>query len=437
MGFNRREFLGLLMASSQFADARSVKDRQSILFHEDDRKGFSILQGLTDETSTQFTIVTPTKDDLMFSVAVKTGTGRPVIYRQEKVTRPFSGNCVHRLQVNGLRLGSTYTLTIEGDGAGILDQREFKALDLSKRAVKLGLISCALDHLSRDSMWTQLESQRPDLIFFLGDNVYTDRNSLLVKSNPDEEQLWHRYVATRMRLAFYYQKQLIPVLAIWDDHDFGGDNKGSEFQYKEESLRIFETFFAQNDRPSTIKGPGIARRFSAFGADFFLMDGRYFRENAQRLDRQMFGMEQEDWLFRNVRGGATFVMNGSMFYGAYTGKDAFEGQFDSAFKRFVERTKKSSGLFCFASGDVHFSEVQELETQQLGYPSFELVSSSIHSSAFPGHQNRFKNARRRGATGSHNFIIFEGEFNDDSVNGVATSYGYNSILFRVPVTAFR
>lgn len=442
---SRREFLAALAAAggsasfspSAFAGYARGGESPQVFFRNDPKKGFSILQGMTDESSTQFNLVLPKKQKFSFGFSVLEGSGAPLIRHQEIRDRDFSDFAVHRLHVEGLRLGGRYSLKVLNDKSQVLDTREFRALDLSRRAVKFAMISCALDHLGRDAMWNQVYTQKPEMIFFIGDSVYTDRNSLLFKSTPDPEQLWNRFVTTRNRLQLYFQKTLTPILSIWDDHDFGGDNMGTWYPHKEASLLNFETFFAQDPTRRLHAGPGIARKFNAFGADFFLMDGRFFREGGQNRNRQMFGMEQENWLFKHMKPQATFIMNGSMFFGAYTGKDAFEGQFETSFNRFKERLQESQSLVCFGSGDVHFSEYQELEPTLLGYPTFELTSSSIHSSALPGHQNRFKNFRRRAATGSHNFLIFEGEFSEDAIAGLVTSYGVSGVEFRSPVQAGR
>jgi hypothetical protein len=94
-------------------------------------------------------------------------------------------------------------------------------------------------------------------------------------------------------------------------------------------------------------------------------------------------------------------------------------------------------LFAFGSGDVHFSEVMEIEAAELGYPTFEIVSSSIHSYTFPGHENRFSNPRRRASTSSHNFVIFEGIFGEDSIEGTVSAWSGGRRDFHTAVLAKR
>jgi hypothetical protein len=120
-------------------------------------------------------------------------------------------------------------------------------------------------------------------------------------------------------------------------------------------------------------------------------------------------------------------LNGSVFFGAYGEFESFEGDYPTNFREFLSLIKTSGARVAFASGDVHYSEIMDIEPELLGYPTFELVSSSIHSLTLPGHHERFKNPRRRDADSSHNFMIFDGEFSSSGIKGEAVCWisGYD------------
>ena len=63
--------------------------------------------------------------------------------------------------------------------------------------------------------------------------------------------------------------------------------------------------------------------------------------------------------------------------------------------------------FVLVSGDIHYSELMEIETEIFGYKTYEITSSSIHSFTFLQHHNFKKNPRRikKCATSKHNFNI--------------------------------
>jgi len=438
MALNRREFLGALLATGVSAHAQPRGENpDSWLFREDRKRGFSILQGMTDENSSQFSLVLPKAGAWKVEVVPKDGMAAAIEYSEELISRPYSDFAVYKVAVSGLELGREYLLRVS-DGRGTLqDERDFTALDLSLRRVRLAFVSCALDLLHRDDIWRQFEVQNPEVALFLGDNVYADRTSFINKRPADEKQLWERYVLTRNRVLMYFQRRLRPVLATWDDHDYGADNAGREFEHKEAARFTFETFFAQQDRPSLAGGPGVSKRWSAFGADLVLLDGRTFRDEPGRAGSKLLGSEQEEWLLEGVRGVPTWLMSGSQFYGGYTGRDSYEGPFSADFKELIAKLSVTPGLYCFASGDVHFSEVMDIEPAQLGYSTFELVSSSIHSYTFPGHENRFRNRRRRAATSAHNFVIFEGRFDGGRIQGELVSYSATRAEFRATVLVER
>lgn len=432
---NRRDFLWSLASVGATAHA-GVLQPESLLFQESRKTGYSILQGMTDASTAQFTVVLP--KDAAFALEIVDRQNRPYpLTRHDVVARPFSNFVVHKIAVAGLALGRVYLLRVRDEAGKLRDEREFRALDLGERAVKLAFVSCACDHLHRDDVWDRLDRQNADLVFFIGDAVYGDRPGFFTVRLADPEQMWNRYVDTRNRVAFYFQPRLTPVLAVWDDHDFGGNNQNSAYAYKDQTREIFETFYAQTGGADLARGPGIASRLSAFGADFFLMDGRTFRGPWNDETSRMFGDAQETWLFDSVRDRASWLINGSMFYGAYTGKDSFEGQYAADFARFLPKLRRSPGLFCFGSGDVHFSEVMDIGREQLGYATFEMVSSSMHSYTFPGHEWRWRNGRRRVATSAHNFVVFEGTFAQDRIDGALTSFSASGVEFRTEARVTR
>ena len=438
MNWSRRDFLAWVAASGAMVKSTLSSAQDKTIFAEKPKIGFSILQGMTDETSAQFTVVLPKNSQWTIQVTAARQSAPVPRVHSGRVTRDFSAECVHKITADNLLLGESYWLRVLNSAGEIKDQREFTCLNLSPRNVRLALISCALDHLHRDDVWRQLARQQPELALFVGDNVYCDRKTLGQKVDvPDPQLIWERYVATRQRVAFYFQKKLTPVLAIWDDHDFGGNNSSGSFPYTAEVTDIFNTFFAQDPRPALVAGPGIARRLSAFGADFFMLDGRTFRGEPKARGATLLGQQQDDWLAHLLRPRATLLLNGSLFFGAYGEFESFEGDFSEAFEHFLARVKASGALAAFISGDVHYSEIMDIESAKLGYSTFELVTSSIHSFTFPGHHNRYHNPRRREADSSHNFLIFEGEFSDNLIKGHVTCWAAGFDPFDGPVETRR
>lgn len=441
MAWNRREFLGLLAASGLGARASADPSTEfypnSWLFKESTKQGFSILQGMTDETTTQFSVVVLRASSWAAEIVRRDGVPAQIEVESERVERQFSPYAVLKLKVYGLELGVDYVLRILDSSGGAHDERDFRTLDLSSAGARIAFVSCQLDLLHRDDIWKRLSERDPQMVMFVGDNVYADRTSFINKRPADEKQLWERYVLTRNRVAFYFQRKLTPVVATWDDHDYGADNAGKNYEYKDVSRVTFESFFAQSARPALVEGPGIAKKLSAFGADFFFLDGRSYRDEGQSEGALILGEEQENWLFSSIGAKPTWLINGSLFFGAYYSGESFEGNYTTNFKSFLKRLAGTAGTCCFVSGDVHFSEVMDIEPKILGYPTFEAVSSSMHSYTFPGHESRFSNPRRRITASAHNFVLFEGRCEGRSIAGELISQSAAREEFRTRVQVSR
>ncbi|HXJ61793.1 MAG TPA: alkaline phosphatase D family protein [Verrucomicrobiae bacterium] len=94
----------------------------------------------------------------------------------------------------------------------------------------------------------------------------------------------------------------MPIYAIWDDHDFGPDNADGTMPGKEKSLRAFEALWV-NPAYGQSGNPGVYFKFTRAEVDFFMLDGRYYRDpnKASNDERKtMLGARQLAWLKREL-----------------------------------------------------------------------------------------------------------------------------------------
>jgi alkaline phosphatase D len=109
----------------------------------------------------------------------------------------------------------------------------------------------------------------------------------------------------------------VPVLPIWDDHDFGDNDGGGDFAFKQEAERIFESFWGVEALDPRATRPGVYGSWS-FGeigerVQLVLLDTRFFRSEltpipkrqwlksgryvpSSAADQDMLGPEQWEWL---------------------------------------------------------------------------------------------------------------------------------------------
>ncbi len=418
MDYSRRKFLqtaGLVMASSalpiwakgaaDLLDARPTPlenpppDRISL-------PGIPVLQGATDLTST--TILYLHSDSLPPAVRVKNSSGMALSFQViDSWKLPGGTQRISEIFVSGLLPSMTYTIEFfQSDGSAV-DSRTFSSLDLQKKICRFGVASCMRDSDSNRliTMWNSLHKENCDLVFLVGDTCYADNNN----SAGDEAGYARRYAESRGNFSWFRQPKLTPTLATWDDHDFGGNNLDRNFPLADYTRQLFRKFWGTQENFSWRRAHGVGSVFTGFGQRFFLMDDRSFRDPENTRLGRHWGVEQTDWLISELEKSESpaWLMNGSQFFGGYLAKESMERDHAEDFRQILQRLSRVAAPIVFVSGDVHFSEIMEIEPEQLGYRTYEFTSSSIHSVTFPGHQFRAKNPRRLLSEWKHNFMVFD------------------------------
>jgi alkaline phosphatase D len=149
---------------------------------------------------------------------------------------------------------------------------------------------------------------KPDLYLALGDNVYAD-----VKPEPGLEEmasLRRKYEKLAAVPGWQRLIKTCPVMATWDDHDYGKNDVGVEYPHKAESQRIFLDFFGvpRESPRRTQEGIYHAATFGPEGkrVQVILLDLRYFRSPLKKADRPAPGTRTRPYL-PNSDAGATFL----------------------------------------------------------------------------------------------------------------------------------
>lgn len=239
--------------------------------------------------------------------------------------------------------------------------------------------------------------QQPDLFIYLGDNIYSDTYSM--------DTLRMNYGILDAKPEFQKLKASVPMLATWDDHDFGWNDSGRHYPYKEESKQIFLDFFGLADS-SLQEHTGIyySKLFENGGKklQIIMLDMRTFRDkilpydgsrkNDPRFnyaldyspyssgDSTMLGDEQWRWLEEQLKIPADLRIIGSstQFGITHNGYEAW-ANFPHEQQKMTDliRTTQSSGVL-FISGDVHYAEISKLSEPGL-YPLYDITASGITS----------------------------------------------------------
>jgi alkaline phosphatase D len=293
-------------------------------------------------------------------------------------------------------------LAFAGGGAKPGDGLERAALDLSKPLTRVAFGSCA--HQGKEQpFWNAILETQPDVFLFMGDNVYGD--------TLDMKALRGRYRQLAEKEAFRNFWRKTPILATWDDHDYGWNDAGGEYPQKRASREVFFDFFGvAADSPrrahegvydAVIAGPEGKR------VQILLLDTRYNRgpmalrrllpdEKGGRykphpIDKHVpfLGEKQWKWLEEQLKKPAELrILASSVQFGPDEHGSECWGNFPSERRRFLDLVRKTraSGIV-IASGDRHHATLSKWappEAQAAGaggafppYPFYELTSSGL------------------------------------------------------------
>jgi alkaline phosphatase D len=162
-----------------------------------------------------------------------------------------------------------------------------------------------------------------------------------------------------------------------------------------------------NENSLVSSGPGVASSLKIKNQQFLFLDDRFYRTPLNVKPQSHFGKEQHQWLIEKIKThkGPSWLISGDQFFGAYHPFESFAGNHPQDFKDFLKDIKKTGKPVAFISGDRHIAEVIKIEKSVLGYQTFELTSSGLHTKMFPDALTKNPNSRRIfGKAGESNYL---------------------------------
>ncbi len=241
--------------------------------------------------------------------------------------------------------------------------------------------SCA-KHWQAQPIWQGVLKQKPDLWLFLGDNIYgdTDGTTAWEISEGQINGEWNRLADKTEWQAFRSQ---IPMLATWDNHDYGSHAGGGEFAHKEIARKAFLTFFEEPQSSHRWKRDGIydAKIIGPAGqrVQILLLDTKFnrskFKKNPMPKEDRIklgrvgaylpdddpskthLGEEQWAWLEQQLAQPAELrlLCSSTQVIPDQKGMDEW-GNFPHERARLLALCK-TAGNVIILSGNVHFAEV--------------------------------------------------------------------------------
>lgn len=256
--------------------------------------------------------------------------------------------------------------------------------------------SCA-NQSNAQPIWAAVNSTRPDLFIFLGDNIYADTGDMAV--------MRARYDLLGAQPGYQQLRRQTAVIATWDDHDYGRNDAGAEYAPKAAAKQIFLDFFGEP--PNTerrLRDGGIYTAYT-YGPpgqrmQVILLDTRWDRsalarvpdDEAAALRREsrgpyipttdptahLLGDEQWRWLETQLRVPADLrlIATSIPLLRSGTGWETWSN-FPAEQQRLIDliTTTRANGVI-FLTGDTHHAQFS-LRTEGVPYPFWEVNASGL------------------------------------------------------------
>lgn len=215
----------------------------------------------------------------------------------------------------------------------------------------------------------------PNLFVFLGDNIYADTTDMAVM----------RFKYARLAAIPGYQrlKGTCPILATWDDHDYGADDAGREYPMRAQSQREFLRFFNEPEGSPRWRRPGVYHAYT-FGPpgqriQIILLDTRYFRSPLIKrphpatmqtrylpnpsLAATVLGHDQWLWLERQLNEPADIrIIASSIQVLPQVPRGESWNNFPHERHRLLHLVGQAKAQhIVFITGDVHYAEISRLQ----------------------------------------------------------------------------
>lgn len=234
--------------------------------------------------------------------------------------------------------------------------------------------SCMKHNVRYQDAWLTAGKEDADFHLLLGDNAYVD------STNAGDH--WKHHLRMRGVWQFAQLVRNTPTYAIWDDHDFAGNDSAG--QVVGSRARILDTHkqLWPNPYHGTPEVPGAFFKLQRGDVDFFFLDGRYYRSPRKARNdarKRMLGDRQFAWFAREIRASKApfkFIATGSTIDAKDT--DIWK-EYTFALNRMYQLIRESRiGGVIWLTGDLHDSRITVHPEKDTGfYDMPEVVSSGI------------------------------------------------------------
>jgi alkaline phosphatase D len=246
---------------------------------------------------------------------------------------------------------------------------------------RFAFVSCVgYNGFDSAAAWADLATRTNfDALLMLGDNHYGDTTS------PAKHLAM---LEVQRRLPGYAEvSRRVPQYAIWDNHDYAPGPTDKRASGKDESLRAFQVLWP-NPAFGEKDNPGVYFKFTRGDIDFFMLDGRYYRDPDNSPDngtKTHLGEKQLAWLKRELlasKAKVKVLATGGEWqtFGQAASWTSFARERADLFK-FID-DNKITGLLLL-SGDRHFTAAYQVAGKYIEVTSGPMGSKNVDPKPTP------------------------------------------------------
>jgi len=255
-----------------------------------------------------------------------------------------------------------------------------------------------------NKLWVEVVKHKPDLWIWGGDNVYADTDNMK-KLEADYNKLLVNEDYKRLR-------ETTKITGTWDDHDYGLNDGGVEFEAKKGSQQLFLDFLkvpkdSERRYREGVYSSQIVKSLNG-SVKVIVLDTRYFRtaltdgkKNKNRYEPGVYGEgtilgeKQWQWLEAELNGSdADFNIIVSSIQ-VLSSEHGFEkwANFPHEVDKLKSLIKKSNAKGVMVlSGDRHISEFSKTKIEGVSFPLVDFTSSGLTHvySSFTAEPNKYR-----------------------------------------------
>jgi alkaline phosphatase D len=285
--------------------------------------------------------------------------------------------------------------------------------------------SCNKQNL-QNVLWKEIKKNKPNVWLWGGDNIYADTDNM--------DTLRKDYQTLKKQKGYLDLVKDIPVMATWDDHDYGINDGGVEFSKKKEAQKVFLDFFNVDKKSPRRNQKGVYHseifKTQKGSVKIIVLDTRYFRtaltkstKNNKRFapntngNGTILGETQWKWLtnkLENSTADFNIILSSIQVLSAEHGFETW-GNFPHEVEKLKNIIVKSNAKgVVLLSGDRHISEFSKTNVNNLAFPLIDFTSSGLTHSYknFSSEENKY---RVQNVVSEISFGILKFDFNNRKV----------------------